>query len=130
MSQYLPVTIAIVLTATWIAGLSLLPPADAAASPEPPGPSIEQSLAQGLEGAAVRARPRFQPWPPPSKDGSWRLVASTTTSNAWLYSARTGRVYRVLAKCPQGYPDGCLIPLPVVYGPHRSDELPSHGDDD
>ena len=72
---------------------------------------------------------RIQRRPVPSRDRSWRLVASRATSNAWLYSARTGRVYRVLEKCPQGYPDGCLIPLPVVYGPHLSDALPSHGDD-
>ncbi len=57
-------------------------------------------------------------------------MASRTTSNVWLYSTRTARVYRVLAKCPQGTLAGCLMPLPVVYGPHHSDDLPSSSDED
>lgn len=131
MSRYLPITIATVLAVTWIGGLLILPPSETSASPVvPPGTSIEERPAQRLEQEpADRSRERFPPWTPPAKDGAWRLVASRTTSDAWLYSARTGRVYRVRAKCPWGNPDGCLIPLPAVYGPHRSDELPSHGDD-
>lgn len=137
MSRYLPITIGTVLAATWFAGLLILAPSDTEARPERPGAGIEERNTQRLQRrpalslseAADRAVGRFQPWTPPTKDGGWRLVASRTTSNAWLYSVRTGRVYRVLAECPQGNPDGCLIPLPVVYGPHRSHELPSHGDD-
>ena len=109
MTRYLTMPIVAILAATWIGGLWILAPSDT---------------------ASAHQQERFQPWAPPSQDGGWRLVASRTTSNAWLYSARTGKVYRVLAKCPQGTLAGCLMPLPVVYGPHHSDDLPSAGDED
>ena len=92
--------------------------------------TAQQEPGYSLAEAVARPRERFRPWTPPTKDGGWRLVVSRTTSNAWLYSTRTGRVYRVLAKCPQGTLAGCLMPLPVVYGPHHSDDLPSAGDED
>ena len=117
MSRLLVIIIGAVFLAVWIVAMLSL-----AQSPEQdPGLSLSQPPA--------RVQDRFPPWTPPIKDGGWRLVASRTTSTAWLYSTRTGRVYQVLAECPKWNPDGCLIPLPVVYGPHRSDESPTHGDD-
>ena len=93
---------------------------------EEPAPSRWAGLRNLQDQASI------QPWPLPSKDGGWRMVTSRTTSSAWLYSSKTGKVYRVLSAkdCyTKAALYGCLVPLPAIYGPHRSDDLPSSGDD-
>ena len=131
MGRSLSITIGTVLLATWIVGLLILAPSDTSASEaaETAGPRIRTQLA-GV--AAPAARSSIRPWPLPVKDGGWRMVTSRTTSAAWLYSTKTGKVYRVLdpKDCySKAGNQGCLVPLPVFHGWERSDELPSSGED-
>ena len=121
------------ITALTIGGVALLTGA-LAIGLRPPVPAQEErasTLGERLSARLQRER-SIQPWPPPIKDGGWRLVPSRTTSAAWLYSSKTGRVYRVLSAkdyYTKAAPHGCLVPLPAICGPHRSDDLPSTGED-
>ena len=122
------------VTVLTIGGAALLTAALAFGLRPPVAAQQERTRAQLAElSAAVEQAPIRPPvWPSPLKDGGWRLVPSTTTSAAWLYSSKTGRVYRVLSAkdyYTKAAPHGCLVPLPAIYGPHRSDELPSTGED-
>ena len=81
--------------------------------------------------AAPQETTSFSGWPPPLKNGGWRLVTSKTTSAAWLYSTKTGKVYRILKNCDsQDSQHGCLVPLLTIYGPQLKGDLPSPGGDD
>ena len=137
MGRYSSITIGAVLLPTWIVGLLILAAADTSANPEragpwisaaeTPGPRIRAHLS-GLAGGGEQAS--IRPWPVAVKDGGWRMVA--TTRDAWLYSTKTGKVYRVLSPkdCDaKDGPQGCLVPLPAIHGPQRIDELPSAADD-
>ena len=135
MSRDLPWRIPITLAAVLMALLAIsltLGPSDPPRSPERPRPGISERLetalstSQAAEGLAAPAGR----WGFPAEDAPWRLVPSRTTSTAWLYSTSTGMVYQVLAECPQAGLNGCLIQLPMVIGPLRSDEVPSAGDDE
>ena len=48
--------------------------------------------------------------------GEWRMAHSQNGSRTWLYSARTGRVYKILLQCGGSADAGCLVPLPVARG--------------
>ena len=47
----------------------------------------------------------------------WRMHSPATIARAWLYNAKTGKVYFVASSCgPEGGIGGagCLMPLPVM----------------
>lgn len=46
----------------------------------------------------------------------WRMVMKPNSYGTWVYSAKTGKVYRVRSKCGGSADDGCLVPLPVAGG--------------
>ena len=74
--------------------------------------------------------PQRGPWWPPLRGGVWSMETSKTTTTAWLYNRKTGKVYRVLKSCQnKGEPNGCLVPIPVIYGPQLKSDIPTEADD-
>ena len=119
-------------TALTIGAVALLTGALAVGLRQPVPAEEERSPSRWAGLRNLQDQASIQPWPLPSKDGGWRMVTSRTTSAAWLYSSKTGKVYRILSAkdCyTKAAPHGCLVPLPAIYGPHRSDDLPSTGED-